>query len=38
MRRQKLNRHTSKRIFTNAAVTTHKKNIQAAPMRGGIRL
>lgn len=38
MRRHKLSRSTSRRVFTKHAVRTHKKNVRGAPMRGGIRL
>lgn len=37
MKRRKLSRRGSKRLFTKTAAMTHKKNI-ARPMRGGIRL
>jgi len=38
MRRQKMSRSKSERLFTNTAKGTHPKNVQNAPMRGGIRL
>lgn len=38
MKRQKMSRRHSKRVFTKGAVTTHKFNVSSAPMRGGIRL
>lgn len=37
--RRKLSRRGSKRLFTATASRTHvKNNLQATPMRGGIRL
>lgn len=36
--RKKLSRSGSKRLFTKTARKTHKKNLRATPMRGGIRL
>lgn len=38
MRRNKMNRSKSRRDFSRNAAKTHKKNLQDAPMRGGIRL
>lgn len=38
MKRRKMGRSESRKTFTKGAVTTHVKNIQGAPMRGGIRL
>ena len=38
MRRNKINRETSKKMFTKSASRTHYKNLQDRPMRGGIRL
>ncbi|UDN67810.1 hypothetical protein [robinz microvirus RP_132] len=38
MRRQKMSRSGSRSNFSRAASTTHRKNIQGRPMRGGIRL
>lgn len=38
MRRSKMSRSGSRRLFTNTAKTAHPKNSQAAPIRGGIRL
>lgn len=38
MKRRKMSRRGSKRSFTRGAVLTHKRNLQATPMRGGIRL
>lgn len=37
-RRKKLTRRGSKRLFRVTGLKTHKKNLIAAPMRGGIRL
>lgn len=39
MKRQKLSRKGSKRLFTATASGTHRKNfVRDVPMRGGIRL
>ena len=38
MRRRKMNRRKSKRMFSATADKTHYKNIKPRPMRGGIRL
>lgn len=38
MRKMKINRSKSKRLFERTASRTHYKNIQDRPMRGGIRL
>lgn len=38
MRRHKMSRGASKRVFTRHAVRHHKRNSSGAPMRGGIRL
>jgi hypothetical protein len=38
MRRRKIGMRKSKRMFTKTASMTHKKNVRARPMRGGIRL
>lgn len=38
MRRHKMGRSSSKRIFSRNASTTHRKNLGGNPMRGGIRL
>lgn len=38
MRRHKLSRSGSKGLFSATASRTHKKNVMAKPMRGGIRL
>lgn len=37
MKRRKLTRKGSKRLFKKTAVKVHKKNL-AMPMRGGIRM
>ena len=37
MKRRKLTRRGSKRLFKKTAVKTHRKNM-AMPMRGGIRM
>jgi hypothetical protein len=38
MKRHKMNRSKSKKLFTSTASRTHKKNVAGNPMRGGIRL
>lgn len=39
MKRYRMNRGTSKRLFKNTARGTHPKNVNyGSPMRGGIRL
>lgn len=39
MKRQRMNRKKSKRLFTTTALRVHPKNlIQSAPERGGYRL
>lgn len=38
MRRQKMSRGRSRRMFSKTASRSHKKNFRGAPMRGGIRL
>lgn len=38
MFRHKMGRSQSRRDFTRNGVRTHKKNLGAKPMRGGIRL
>lgn len=37
MKRRKVSRRGSKRLFTRTAAMVHKKNV-VTPMRGGIRL
>lgn len=38
MKRRKMSRRGSKRYFSATAAKTHKKNLRAVPMRGGIRI
>jgi hypothetical protein len=39
MRRHKMSRSHSKKLFSHTAARTHKKNLHSGnPMRGGIRL
>lgn len=38
MKRKKLSRRGSKKLFTKTAQKVQKKNINPSPMRGGIRL
>lgn len=38
MRRKRLSKKYSKKMFTKHGKKTHKKNLRANPMRGGIRL
>lgn len=38
MRRHKLSRKGSRRLFTKTAMRTHVKNAPSNPMRGGWRL
>lgn len=38
MKRKKMKKSVSKRVFSKTASHTHKKNVRTAPMRGGIRL
>lgn len=38
VRRFKVSKKTSKRIFRKSADKTHYKNIAPAPMRGGFRI
>ncbi len=37
-KRRKMSRKSSRRSFSKSAGRTHKKNLRAVPMRGGIRL
>jgi hypothetical protein len=37
-KRYKMSKRNSKRYFSKSAGMSHKKNFQARPMRGGIRL
>lgn len=36
--RKHMSRKGSRRMFSKNAVRTHKRNVSARPMRGGIRL
>lgn len=36
--RKKMGRRKSRKLFSRTARRTHKRNVQATPMRGGIRL
>jgi len=38
MKRKKMSSKRSKKLFTKTAKKSHKKNMRARPMRGGIRL
>lgn len=38
MRRRRMNRKYSKRVFRKTANRTHRKNLRAMPMRGGFRI
>jgi len=38
MKRYKMNKGSSKRLFSRTASRTHNKNLRGSPMRGGIRL
>jgi len=38
MRRQKMSRGRSRKVFSKTASRSHRKNFAGAPMRGGIRL
>lgn len=38
MKRKRVTRRGSKRLFKATGVKTHKLNLARAPMRGGIRL
>lgn len=38
MRRHKMGNAKSRRLFSNTAKGTHRKNAAPPPMRGGIRL
>lgn len=38
MRRMRMNKVKSRKIFRRTASRTHRRNVQRAPMRGGIRL
>ena len=38
MKRHKMKKQKSRKLFKKTASVTHSKNVRAAPMRGGIRL
>lgn len=38
MKRHKMGRRHSKKMFRKHAMKTHRRNVGHAPMRGGIRL
>nr|AVQ10236.1 hypothetical protein [Gokushovirinae environmental samples] len=38
MRRKKMSRGKSKKLFRRTAKRVHRKNLRARPMRGGIRM
>lgn len=38
MKRSKMSNKTSRKLFTRTADRSNPKNMQGAPMRGGIRL
>lgn len=38
MKRHRMSKSASRKVFTRGAVRIHKKNLQTGPMRGGIRL
>lgn len=38
MKRRRLSRRTSARMFTSGAMKVKAKNLRAVPMRGGFRL
>ena len=38
MKRKKMQKRHSKKVFRKTAKSAHKKNFRARPMRGGIRL
>jgi len=38
MKRHKMSKSGSRKLFTNTAKKTHAMNLRGAPMRGGIRL
>lgn len=38
MKRQKMNKRKSRKLFTKTASRTHKKNLMGGVKRGGIRL
>lgn len=38
MKRKRMGRRYSEKSFTQGALRVHPRNVQAGPMRGGIRL
>lgn len=38
MKRHKMSRRGSKRLFSRTASKTHKNNLRSVPMRGGFRI
>lgn len=38
VKRRKLSRRKSRKIFTKGAVSVKRKNLRAKPMRGGFRI
>ena len=38
MRRKRLSRRRSRRLFSRTVLRTRKKNLRARPMRGGFRI
>lgn len=38
MKRHKMTKSYSQKVFKKGAILTHKKNLNSNPMRGGIRL
>lgn len=38
MRRSKISKRRSRRIFSRTATRTHSKNLQATPVRGGFAI
>lgn len=38
MKRYRMNRQASRKLFTRTASRSHRKNFRVGPMRGGIRL
>lgn len=38
MKRHRVSRRKSKKMFTRGAKRTHKRNLRARPMRGGFRI
>lgn len=38
MRRRRMSRRRSRRLFSRTALRTRRKNLRARPMRGGFRI